>query len=357
MRSSGTIPDGRSGLFVQVLGTDPPVRRELMIATRVRVRRLGLSLRTEEAYIGWIGRFIAHHGRRHPDTMGQFEVEAFLSHLASRDNVAASTQNQALSALLFLYREVRLPWMDNIKRARRPDKLPTVLTREEVSSVLGGIEGVDKLVASLLYGSGLRLLEGLRIRMRDLDLVRCELIVREGKGDKERRTMIPNALIPAIQEQRNRALELHREDLAIGQGRVWLPYALDRKFRGAAKDPSWQYLFPAHRITRDPRTQRVGRHHWSETSVQRAVKQAVARAGILKPATCHTLRHSFATHLLESGYDIRTVQELLGHSDVSTTQIYTHVLNRGAGCVASPLDSAPRRRLDGLADMSGMHER
>jgi integron integrase len=280
--------------------------------------------------------------------MGRFEVEAFLSHLATEGQVAASTQNQALSALLFLYREVlntRLPWMENIKRARRPDRLPTVLTRDEVAAVLSAMSGIDKLVASLLYGSGLRLLEGLRIRIRDLDLLRCELIVREGKGDKERRTMIPHALVPSIREQRESALTMHVEDLAIGEGRVWLPHALSRKYRNAPTDPGWQYLFPANRITRDPRSQHTGRHHWSETSVQRAVKQAVASVGILKPATCHTLRHSFATHLLESGYDIRTVQELLGHSDVSTTQIYTHVLNRGAGGVASPLDSAPVRTI------------
>lgn len=279
--------------------------------------------------------------------MGKFEVEAFLSHLAITGRVSASTQNQALAALLFLYREVlniRLPWMDNIKRAKRSNRLPAVLTREEVAAVLDGMSGVDRLVASLLYGSGLRLLEGLRLRIRDLDLVRCELVVREGKGNKDRRTMIPQALVPSIREQRDLALALHAEDLTIGQGRVWLPGALERKNRGAPTDPGWQFLFPARRITQDPRSGRIGRHHWSATSVQRAVKQSVARAGILKPATCHTFRHSFATHLLESGYDIRTVQELLGHSDVATTQIYTHVLSRSVDRVASPLDSVTDRR-------------
>jgi integron integrase len=333
------------GLYVLVPGAAGPRRVELVLATRNRMRRLGLSLRTEEAYLGWIVRFLVHHQRRHPANMGKIEVEAFLSHLATHGRVAAATQNQALAALLFLYREVlniHLPWMDNIKRAKRPDRLPAVLTREEVTTVLAGMSGLDRLVASLLYGSGLRLLEGLRVRIRDLDLVRCELVVREGKGNKDRRTMIPHALVAGIREQREVALALHAEDLRIGQGRVWLPNALDRKYRNASTDPGWQYLFPANRITRDPRSGRTGRHHWSETSVQRAVKQSVARSGILKPATCHTFRHSFATHLLESGYDIRTVQELLGHSDVATTQIYTHVLNRGAGCVASPLDAAIR---------------
>lgn len=343
MPSSNERPSSGLGLYVLVPGGERPRRIELLTATRNRIRRLGLALRTEEAYLGWIVRYLERNGRRHPANMGRFEVESFLSHLATEGRVAASTQNQALAALLFLYREVlniRLPWMENITRAKRPGKLPAVLTRDEVAAVLKGMSGTDRLVASLLYGSGLRLLEGLRIRIRDLDLVRCELIVRGGKGDKDRRTMIPHALIPDIREQREFALALHAEDLAMGQGRVWLPHALDRKYPRAPSDPGWQYLFPARRISRDPRSGKTGRHHWSETSVQRAVKQSVARAGILKPATCHTLRHSFATHLIEAGYDIRTVQELLGHADVATTQIYTHVLNRGAGGVASPLDAA-----------------
>jgi integron integrase len=343
--SSLEKPSQSLGIYVLTPGSGSPRRVELLLAVRNRIRRLGMSLRTEEAYVGWILRFVVHNQRRHPTNMGEREVEAYLSHLAISGRVAAATQNQALAALLFLYREVlniRLPWMENIKRAKRPDRLPTVLTRDEVTSVLGGMTGFDRLVASLLYGSGLRLLEGLRVRIRDLDLVRCELIVREGKGNKDRRTMIPHALVPNIREQREAALSQHAEDLSLGHGRVWLPNALDRKYRNAPTDPGWQYLFPANRITRDPRSGQIGRHHWSETSVQRAVKKAVARSGILKPATCHTFRHSFATHLLEAGYDIRTVQELLGHSDVATTQIYTHVLNRGAGCVASPLDSPAR---------------
>ncbi len=325
-----------------VPGIAGPRRVELLVAVRNRIRRLGLSSRTEEPYVGWIVRFVLHHRRRHPANLGKLEVEAFLSHLATVGRVAASTQNQALAALLFLYREVldiRLPWMDDITRAKRPQRVPAVLTREEVAMVLDGMSGIDRLVASLLYGSGLRLLEGLRLRVRDLDLARCELVVRQGKGSKDRRTMIPHSLVPGIREQREAALAVHAEDLAIGRGRVGWPGAREGGRGSVPSDPGWAYLFPARRITRDPRNGGVGRHHWSETSVQRAVKRSVARSGILKPATCHTFRHSFATHLLESGCDIRTVQELLGHSDVSTTQIYTHVLTRDVGRVVSPLDA------------------
>ena len=261
--------------------------------------------------------------------------------LASEGQVAAATQNQALAALLFFFREVlnrHLPWMDKIKRAKRPAKLPVVLSRDEVAAVLGRMSGAPALVAGLLYGSGLRLLEALRLRLQDIDLVRCELIVRSGKGGKDRRSMIPMSLIGSLDAQQRLALALHQQDLAAGFGRVWLPDALDRKYRAAAVSAGWQYLFPAPKRSLDPRSGQTMRHHLSETVVQRAVKRAVAEAGIIKPATCHTLRHSFATHLLEAGYDIRTVQELLGHSDVSTTQIYTHVLGRGASAVRSPLD-------------------
>ena len=313
----------------------------LMTAVQGRLRRLGLSKRTEAAYTGWIVRFLRAFPGRRPESMGRVEVEAFLTGLAVRGRVSASTQNQALAALLFLFREVldqQLPWMEHIKRAKRPVRLPEVLSRDEVTAVLSRIEGVDWLVASLLYGSGLRLMEGLRIRNRDLDLIRCELVVRGGKGGKERRTMIPHALADALAAQREASLQRHAEDLAAGYGQVWLPDALDRKFRGASREPGWQYLFPARSRSLDPRGGKVVRHHWSASSVQRAVKRAVAQSGLLRPATCHTLRHSFATHLLESGYDIRTVQELLGHADVSTTQIYTHVLIQGVGAVTSPLD-------------------
>jgi len=323
-----------------------PGATTLLRAARERIRRLGLAKRTEQAYLGWMVRFLRAFRGTHPRSMGRREVENFLTRLATVGKVAASTQNQALAALLFLYREVlgqHLPWMDDIKRAKRPARLPAVLSRDEVAALLARMSGTDAVVASLLYGSGLRLMEALRLRVRDVDLVRCELMVRGGKGGKDRRTMLPRSLVARLAAQREHSLSVHAQDITDGYGRVWLPDALERKYRSAAAEPGWQYLFPARTRTLDPRSGRVMRHHWSETSVQRAVKQAVSRAGILKPATCHTLRHSFATHLLENGYDIRTVQELLGHSDVSTTQIYTHVLNRGAHAVNSPLD-APRRR-------------
>ncbi|MCK7592546.1 integron integrase [Lysobacter sp. CAU 1642] len=309
------------------------------------MRRLGLSLRTEEAYVGWIRRFILDSGRRHPDTMGAREVEAFLSRLASHGQVAASTQNQALSAILFLYREVlgvQLPWMDNIRRAKRPERLPVVLSRAEVRRVISRLHGLPHLVCSLLYGSGLRLLEALRLRMHDVDLGRCEMIVKHGKGGKDRRTMLPASLVEPLAQQQVRVAEQHAVDLRLGVGRVQLPGALARKYSGASRELRWQFLFPSPRISRDPRSGDRGRHHLHECSVQRALKQAVEHCGVDKHATCHTLRHSFATHLLEDGYDIRTVQELLGHSDVATTQIYTHVLGRGANAVRSPLDGTER---------------
>lgn len=320
---------------------------EIEDAVRGRVRRLGLALRTEEAYLGWILRFVTAFRTVPVNRLGEREVEAFLTSLATEGHVAPATQNQALAALLFLFREVlqvHLPWMDDIKRAKRSTRLPTVLSRHEVTAILDCMAGVDRVVACLLYGSGLRLLEALRLRVHDLDFGRLELLVRGGKGDKDRRTMLPQSLVPALRAQRGKSLCLHAEDLAAGYGEVWLPNALDRKYRGASRDPGWQYLFPARLRSRDPRSERVLRHHWSPSSVQRAVKQAVRSAGVLKPATCHSFRHSFATHLLEDGYDIRTVQELLGHSDVSTTQIYTHVLERGAHAVHSPLDLGPSGR-------------
>ena len=269
------------------------------------------------------------------------EVEAFLTRLATRGNVAPSTQNQALSALLFLYREVLqqdLPWMDEIRRAKRPERLPVVLSREEVPALLAEMNGVTWLMASLLYGSGLRLMECMRLRVQDVDFLRHEITVRQGKGGKDRRTMLPSTLIEPLQGQLAGAKRIHARDLAAGFGEVWLPDALARKYRNAAREWVWQYVFPATARSTDPRTGITRRHHLDESVLQRAVKNAARRAGIGKPATCHTLRHSFATHLLEEGYDIRTIQELLGHKDVATTQIYTHVLNRGGRGVLSPLD-------------------
>jgi integron integrase len=322
-------------------GTGVAARPRLLDEVRARIRRLGLAKRTEDAYADWVRRFILANGKRHTAAMGAREVEAFLTSLAVRDKVSASTQNQALSALLFLYREVlgvALPWMDDVRRAKRSQRLPVVLGRDEVASLLDQMAGVQWLVASLLYGSGLRLLEGLRLRVKDVDFGRREIVVRDGKGGKDRRTMLPATLVAPLLAQLDEARRIHRTDLAAGFGEVWLPNALARKYPGAAREWGWQYAFPATQRSRDRRDDGVRRHHLDESVIQRAVKQARVRAGIAAPATCHTLRHSFATHLLESGQDIRTIQELLGHADVSTTMIYTHVLNRGGLGVRSPLD-------------------
>jgi len=308
---------------------------------RARMRRLGMAKRTEEVYVDWVRRFIIASGKRHPRSLGAREVEAFLSRLATRHNVAASTQNQALAALLFLYREVleqELPWMDEIRRAKKPARLPTVLSREEVAKVLEQMRGEAWLMAALLYGAGLRLMECVRLRVKDVDFDRREIVVRDGKGGKDRRTMLPDMVADALRAQVEEARRVHARDLAAGFGDVWLPDALDRKFPFASREWCWQYVFPARTRSVDPRSGTTRRHHLDETVLQRAVKHAVRQAGIAKPATCHTFRHSFATHLLEAGHDIRTVQELLGHRDVSTTQIYTHVLGRGGSGTLSPLD-------------------
>jgi len=313
----------------------------LLEQVRARIRFKHYSIRTEHTYVDWIKRFIRHFGKRHPKDMGADEVQSFLTHLAVAGNVAASTQNQAKSALLFLYKEVlalELPWLDKVEAARTPKRLPVVLTRDEVMAVLLRLEGRHGLIARLLYGTGLRIMECLRLRIKDVDFERGEILVRDGKGAKDRVTMLPASVIPALREHVERARELHRQDLAAGHGEVHLPYALDRKYPSAGREWMWQYVFPSASLSIDPRTGVVRRHHVQDQSVQRAIRQAVRDAGINKPATPHTLRHSFATHLLDSGYDIRTVQELLGHSDVSTTMIYTHVLNRGGRGVASPLD-------------------
>lgn len=316
-------------------------RPRLLDELRARVRRLGLSIRTEQAYADWARRFILANAKRHPRDMGAKEVEAFLTGLAVKGGVSASTQNQALSALLFLYREVlgrELPWMNEIRRAKRPQRLPVVLTQDEVARVLEQLDGVSWLMATLLYGAGLRLMECVRLRVQDIDFVRREIMVRHGKGGKDRRTVLPSISVEALQGQLAHARRMHDRDLAAGFGKVWLPAALARKYVNAAAEWHWQYVFPASQRSVDPRLGTLARHHLDESVLQRAMKAAVRRSGIAKPATCHTLRHSFATHLLESGSDIRTIQELLGHSDVSTTMIYTHVLNRGGAGVLSPLD-------------------
>ena len=314
---------------------------KLLDQVRGKIRLKHYSIRTEQAYVDWIRRFILHFGKRHPRELGAAQVEQFLTHLAVAGNVAASTQNQAKSALLFLYREVleaELPWLDNVERARAPKRLPVVLTRDEVHAVLSRLSGTHWLIASLLYGAGLRIMEALRLRVKDVEFSRKEILVRDGKGFKDSVTMLPAALAAPLAEHLKRVKALHGQDLAAGRGAVFLPHALERKYPGAARDWGWQYVFPSANLSEDPRTGIVRRHHLQDQAVQRAMRQAVRDAAVDKPATPHTLRHSFATHLLEGGYDIRTVQELLGHADVSTTMIYTHVLNRGGRGVTSPLD-------------------
>jgi integron integrase len=318
-----------------------PPQPRLLDRVRNKIRLKHYSIRTEKAYVDWVRRYVHFHGLRHPETLGAEAVEGFLTHLAVDDNVAASTQNQAKSALLFLYKEVlgiTLPWLDGVASAKQSRRLPVVLTQEEVARLLGATSGVAGLVTRLLYGAGLRLMEGVRLRIKDIDLARGELLVRDGKGAKDRVTVLPTSLTGPISEQLELARLQHRRDLRDGFGCVYLPHALARKYPGAPKEWAWQYVFPAAGLSVDPRSGERRRHHLSEQLVQRAVREALHTAGIAKPATPHTLRHSFATHLLESGYDIRTVQELLGHSDVRTTMIYTHVLNRGGRGVASPLD-------------------
>ncbi len=299
------------------------------------------SLRTEKSYIDWIKRYIWHHGKRHPKDMGAEEVEAFLTHLAVARNVSASTQNQAKSALLYLYKQVLaidLPWLDNVTQAKAPKRLPVVLTQAEVQAVLNRLDGTMWLIASLLYGSGLRIMETLRLRVKDVDFARREILVREGKGFKDRVTMLPMALVQPLQDHLRKIQTLHNDDLAAGYGSVFMPMALDKKYPNAGKDWRWQYVFPSIKLSVDPRSKITRRHHADEKTVQRAVKKAVLATKITKLATPHTFRHSFATHLLEGGYDIRTVQELLGHKDVQTTMIYTHVLNKGGKGVTSPFD-------------------
>jgi integron integrase len=300
-----------------------------------------LSRRTEQAYVAWIRRYIFFHGKRHPGEMGAPEVTKFLTSLAVDGQVAASTQNQALSALLFLYKdvlEINLPWLDGIVRANRPERLPVVLTRDEVRATLQGLRGVPHLMACLLYGAGLRVLECCRLRVQDVDFATSQIVVRGGKGDKDRVTMLPGIVKDPLARHLATVRSQHQRDLAAGAGWVELPYALLRKYPNAGREWVWQWVFPATRIYWDKATGQRRRHHLHETVLQREVRGAVRRAGLIKRASPHTLRHSFATHLLEDGHDIRTVQELLGHRDVTTTMIYTHVLNRGPAAVRSPAD-------------------
>ena len=303
------------------------------------------SPRTAEAYVGWIRRYILFHGKQHPSQIGQPEIDSFLTHLAVNRHVSASTQIQALCALLFLYRHVlkiELKYVEIQARAKRIERRPVVLTCDEVTSVLKEMKGVARMVGCLLYGTGLRLEEALTLRVKDLDFARNEILVRNGKGGKDRVTMLPAGLKGPLEEHLKRVGVIHEKDVLEGAGRVWLPYALAQKYPNADREWPWQWVFPAVRRYRDAKSGMERRHHLHETCVQKAIRGAARRAGIVKHATCHSFRHSFATSLLEAGYDIRTVQELLGHKDVSTTMIYTHVLNRGGLGVKSPFDSLRR---------------
>ena len=317
----------------------PP--RKLLDQVRDAMRLKHYSLRTEDTYVEWIRRYILFHQKRHPKDMGVADIEAFLTHLAVVDQVSASTQNQALSALLFLYRyvlNIKLDQPIHATRAKRPERLPVVMTRDETRRVISALAGQEQLMAQVLYGAGLRLMECVRLRVKDIDFTRRQIVVRAGKGDKDRVTMLPESLVQPLHNHLDRIELLHQHDLSTGRGTVYLPEALARKYPNANREWGWQYVFPADNLSTDPRTGLTRRHHFNERNLQRAVKQAVKLAGLTKPASCHTFRHSFATHLLENGYDIRTVQELLGHKDVRTTMIYTHVLNRGGLAVRSPLD-------------------
>ena len=321
---------------------------KLLDRVRWHLRVKHYSIRTEQAYVDWIRRYILFHGKRHPDEMGERQITQFLTHLAVDKHVAASTQNQAFSALLFLYQQVlerKLDFIDNVQRVTRPSKLPVVFTPSEARSVLAHLKGDYRLMAELLYGSGLRLMECLRLRVKDIDFGYGHITVRDGKGLRDRITVLPEQLRQPLRRHLERTREIHQRDLADGNGRVYLPFALDQKYRKANRSWPWQYVFPAEKLSNDPRSGEKRRHHTMENNLQKAVKIAIQRSGIRKTGSCHTFRHSFATHLLENGQDIRTVQELLGHKDVSTTMIYTHVLNKPGLAVRSPLDyGTPTRR-------------
>ena len=319
------------------------VKSNLLDQVRRLIRVKHYSIRTEEAYVNWIKRYILFHGKRHPVEMGGSEISRFLSHLAVEEKVSASTQNQALSAILFLYRDLLkrdFGWLDDVERAKKPARLPVVLSKEEAKAILVRLEGVKWLMANLLYGSGLRLMECIRLRVKDLDFQYNQITIRDAKGQKNRVTMLPDSLKEPLQRHLERVKAIHEQDLKEGFGEVYLPFALERKYSNANTEWGWQYVFPASKRSKDPRTGKERRHHIAETVLQKAVKGALRLTGITKNASCHTFRHSFATHLLEEGYDIRTIQELLGHKDVSTTMIYTHVVKQGGKGVKSPLDTA-----------------
>lgn len=315
---------------------------KLLVQMRDSLRSRHYSKRTEDSYVVWVKRYIFFHKLRHPAEVAEAEVNQFLTHLAIKEKVSASTQNQALSALLFLYRYVlmhELGQLGQVIRARKSKRLPVVLTRDEVKAVLSRLRGEQRLIAILMYGTGMRLMECLRLRVKDIDFGSGEILIREGKGDKDRRTMLPEMVKAQLREQLERVKKVHARDLAAGYGHVQLPYALHRKYANASTDWRWQFVFPQLKRWVNPKTGEQGRHHVDESIIQKAIKNAVRAAGISKPATSHALRHSFATHLLEDGYDIRTIQELLGHKDVKTTMIYTHVLNCGGRGVRSPADA------------------
>ena len=314
--------------------------KKLLDQARDRLRAMHYSYRTEETYIDWMRRYIIFHKKRHPGEMGVPEIQEFLTHLATERNVAASTQNQALSAILFLYREVLHQKVEPVllSRAKRPERLPTVLTREETLHVINNLDGIHKLMAQLLYGSGLRVMECVRLRLKDIDFDYKTITVRDGKGEKDRVTPLPDSVIPGLQRQIERVRLIHDEDLSAGLGEVYLPTALNQKYPNAARELTWQYLFPAFKRAIDPRSGKERRHHIDSSGIQRAVKEAARDTSSRKRGPGQPFRHSFATHLLQNGYDIRTVQELLGHRDVRTTMIYTHVLQRGGLAVKSPLD-------------------
>ncbi len=314
---------------------------KLLDQVRAAIRVRHYSRRTEDSYVHWIRRFILFHGKRHPSEMGEREITAFLSDLAVTKNVAAATQNQALSAILFLYQKVlclKLEWLEDVVRAKRPRRLPTVLTRDEVHKLLSALDGIPQLIARLMYGTGMRLMEALRLRVKDLDFLKQQLVIREGKGNKDRVTVLPASLIEQLKSHLEKVRALHQSDLAQDKGSVALPFSLARKYPHADREWGWQYVFPSGNLSTARGDTVLRRHHLDEKNLQRHIHQAVSRCHFGKPVSSHTLRHCFATHLLEDGYDIRTIQELLGHKDLSTTMIYTHVLNRGGRGVRSPLD-------------------